>query len=306
MVCFHPIEGYRAPHGQVVFAKRHGWSDLKVQIPCGQCRGCRLEYSRQWAMRILHESSLYQDNVFLTLTYRDEDLPLHDSLDLRDWQLFMKRLKKRHGGRKIRFFHCGEYGETTFRPHYHAILFDFDFSDKQFLKETETGHILYTSDLLDEIWQKGDCYIGSVTFESAAYCGRYVMKKLTGNRKSEYGSREPEYCTMSRNPGVGRPWLDKWRSDVFPHDYCVINGKRVKVPKFYDGVVSSEETPIGYWTTDAVDYPIFMPSLARTATELRKGNRKRNASKRSLDNSPERLAVREEVLRLRLERLSRS
>ena len=165
MVCFHPIEGYRAPNGQVVFAKRHGWSDLKVQISCGQCGGCRLEYSRQWAMRILHESSLYQDNVFLTLTYRDEDLPPHDSLDLRDWQLFMKRLKKRHGGRKIRFFHCGEYGETTHRPHYHAILFNFDFEDKKFLKQTETGNYLYTSDKLDGIWQKGDCYIGSVTFE---------------------------------------------------------------------------------------------------------------------------------------------
>lgn len=257
-------------------------------------------------MRILHESSLYQDNVFLTLTYRDEDLPRFDSLDVRDWQLFMKRLKKRHGGRKIRFFHCGEYGETTHRPHYHAILFNFDFEDKKFLKQTETGNYLYTSDKLDDIWQKGDCYIGSVTFESAAYCGRYVMKKLTGNRKSEYGSREPEYCTMSRNPGVGRPWLDKWKSDVFPSDYCVINGKRVRVPKFYDGVVSSEETPLGHWTEDYTGFPVFMPSLARLPSEKRKGKRIRGALKHSKENTPERLAVREEVLRLRLERLTRS
>lgn len=257
-------------------------------------------------MRIMHEASLYQDNVFLTLTYRDEDLPANDSLDVRDWQLFMKRLKKRHGGRKIRFYHCGEYGETTHRPHGHAILFDFDLKDKKLLKQTETGHPLYTSQLLDEIWAKGDCYIGNVTFESAAYCGRYVMKKLTGARKSEYGSRLPEYSTMSRRPGVGQPWLDKWHTDVFPVDYCIVNGKRVKVPKYYDTLVSNQETPLGHWAEDYTSFPIWMPDVKRTVSEHRRGNRKRNASKHSSENTPHRLEVREEVQRLRLERLTRS
>nr|QJB19866.1 MAG: replication initiator protein [Microvirus sp.] len=306
MVCYHPIEGYRAPGGQVVFAKRHGWSDLKVSIPCSQCIGCRLEKSRQWAMRIMHESSLYEDNVFLTLTYRDADLPENDSLDVRDWQLFMKRLKKRHKGRKIRFYQCGEYGETTHRPHHHAILFDFDFKDKKFLKYTETKKPLYTSSLLDEIWKKGDCYIGDVTFESAAYCGRYVMKKLTGARKSEYGSRAPEDSTMSRNPGIGKPWLDKWEADVFPLDFCIVNGKKVKVPKYYDTQVSEKETPLGHWAEDYTSYPIWMPDVKRTVSEHRRGNRKRNAVKHSDDNTSERLAVREEIQRLRIERLTRS
>lgn len=306
MACYHPIQGYRAPGGQVAFAKRHGYSDLPVTIPCGQCIGCRLEYSRQWAMRILHESSLYEDNLFLTLTYRDEDLPAYDSLCLRDWQLFMKRLKKRHGGRKIRFYQCGEYGETTHRPHFHAILFDFDLKDKKLLKYTETKKPLYTSALLDEVWEKGDCYIGDVTFESAAYCGRYVMKKLTGARKSEYGSRVPEFSTQSRRPGIGKPWLEKWKSDVFPLDFCIINGQKVRVPKYYDALVKGEETPLGHWGVDHTGYPVWYPDVKRTETEHRRGKRKRSAIKHSDENTPERLAVREEIQMLRLEQLSRS
>lgn len=312
MACYHPIQGYRAPGGQVAFAKRHGYSDLPVTIPCGQCIGCRLEYSRQWAMRILHESSLYEDNCFLTLTYRDADLPENNSLDKRDWTLFMKRLKKRHGGRSIRFYHCEEYGENTNRPHAHAILFGFDFKDKVYLKDTETGHKLYKSDLLDEIWQKGDCYIGAVTFESAAYCGRYVMKKLTGGRKSEYGLRVPEFATQSRRPGIGKPWLKKWESDVFPLDFCIMNGRKVRVPKYYDALVTAEETPLGHWGahpiqdgTDKV-WPVWIPSMKNNPSDDRRVKRKRNALKHSDENTPERLAVREEIQRLKIERLSRS
>jgi len=303
MPCYYPISGYRAPGGQIAFSKRYGYSDLPISIPCGQCIGCRLEYSRQWAMRILHESSLYRDNVFLTLTYRDEDLPEDDSLNLRHWQLFMKRLKKNLGGRQIRFFQCGEYGETTHRPHHHAILFNIDFDDKTLHKVTENGDYLYTSELLDQTWSHGDCYIGSVTFESAAYCGRYVMKKLTGARKSEYGSRVPEFCTQSRRPGIGKPWLEKWKSDVFPHDFCIINGKKVKVPKYYDSLVASTND---HWVYDEDGWPRFIPSLKLTDSEKRKGARQRNAKKHSSDNTPERLAVREEVQQARLNRLSRS
>lgn len=306
MVCYHPVKGYRSPSGQIVTSRKAGYSDLEVTRACGGCVGCRLEYSRRWAIRIAHEASLYENNVFLTLTYRDEDLPENDSLDVRDWQLFMKRLKKRSAGRSIRFFHCGEYGETTHRPHYHAILFNYDFSDKEYLKQTETGHPIYTSALLDGIWQKGDCYIGSVTFESAAYCGRYVMKKLTGARKSEYGSRTPEYCTQSRNPGVGKPWLEKWKQDVFPNDFVVLDGQKQRVPAYYDNMVSSQEAKLGYWTTDKTGFPIWMPHLKFTESETRKMLRTRSASKHSSNNTPERLETREELQLLRLKKLTRS
>jgi len=253
----------------------------------------------------MHEASLYEDNVFLTLTYRDEELPEYDSLKLEHWQLFMKRLKKRYGGKKIRFYHCGEYGETTGRPHYHAILFNHTFNDQKFLKKTETDQNLFTSQLLDQIWSHGDCYIGTVTFESAAYCGRYVMKKLTGARKSEYGNLLPEYSTMSRRPGIGSPWLAKWKTDVYPNDFCIINGLRVRVPKAYDTTMANIEYKPS-WKYDENHVPYYIgPALKRSNMELLKAKRKKAANKHADNNTPERLAVREELTRLRIERLAR-
>nr|QJB20244.1 MAG: replication initiator protein [Microvirus sp.] len=309
MVCYHPVTGYRSPSGQIVTSRKAGYADREVTRACGGCVGCRLEYSRRWAVRIAHEASLYESNVFLTLTYRDEDLPDNASLRKRDWQLFMKRLKKRSGGRSIRFFHCGEYGETTNRPHYHAILFDYDFSDRKFLKMSETDMPIDTSQKLDDAWQLGDCYIGSVTFESAAYCARYVMKKLTGQRKSEYGSLEPEYATQSRKPGIGKPWLNKWKCDTFPNDFIVINGQKQRVPTYYDDLLKQQQTDIGYWTEDKTGYPLWMPYKSisdRTELERIKDARTRNANKHSENNTPERLAVREELQLLRLEKLART
>lgn len=253
----------------------------------------------------MHESSMYRENVFLTLTYRDEELPIDETLDKEHHKNFMKRLRKKHGFRKIRFYHCGEYGETTHRPHYHTIIFNLDFLDKRYLKTTETGSKLYTSADLDRIWSHGDCYIGSVTFESAAYCGRYVMKKLTGARKSEYGSRIPEYSTQSRKPGIGKPWLDKWQADCFPNDFCIMNGKKIRVPKYYDQLMIGTETPAGTWVTDSTGFPIFMPSLGKSAMEKIKGKRLRNAAKHSENQTRDRLDVIEELTQLRVDRLSR-
>lgn len=265
-------------------------------------------------MRIMHEASLYRDNAFLTLTYSDENLPADHSLVLEHHQLFMKRLRKKHEGRIIRYYHCGEYGDTTHRPHYHTILFNMDFEDKKYLKTTETGAKLYISNELDGIWSHGDCYIGNVTFESAAYCGRYVMKKLTGNRKSEYGSRVPEYSTMSRRPGIGSPWLAKYKTDVYPADLCIINGKKVRVPKAYDQLMIGAESKIGFWrdeqhvdpeTGEITNFPIWIPSLERTKMDRLKGKRLRNASKHSENQTRARLDVIEELTQLRVERLAR-
>lgn len=306
MVCTRPIEGYRAPGGQITFSKRNGWSDMPVTVPCGQCNGCRLEKSRQWAMRIMHEASLYEDNVFLTLTYDEKNLPADSSLVLEHHQLFMKRLRKRYEGRIVRFYHCGEYGDTTLRPHYHTICFNLDFKDKSYLKTTETGSKLYISSELDGLWSHGDCYIGNVTFESAAYCGRYVMKKLTGARKSEYGSRAPEYSTMSRRPGIGSPWLAKWKRDCYPNDFCIMNGRKIRVPKAYDQLMIGAEAKIGEWKIDHTGVPMWMPSLERTPMEKLKGKRVRSALKHSENQTRDRLDVIEELTQLRVDRLTRS
>lgn len=159
-----------------------------VQLPCGQCIGCRLDYSLHWAVRCMHEAQMHDENCFLTLTYSDEHVPSSGSLDKGALQKFWKRLRKRFPERRIRYFACGEYGERLHRPHYHACVFGFDFPDRELFMMRE-GIPLYTSEALAQCWPFGFCSIGDVTFESAAYVARYACKKITGEAASRHYER---------------------------------------------------------------------------------------------------------------------
>ncbi len=197
-----------------------------IQLPCGQCSGCRLERSRSWAVRCVHEASLHDENCFITLTFNNHYLDPIGSLDKRTFQLFMKRLRKEIAPGKVRFFHCGEYGSKMKRPHHHACLFGFDFPDK-WLFDTREGVDLYRSPMLERLWPFGFSTIGEVTFESAAYVARYISKKINGelapahyarvdHKTGEMFSILPEYITMSLRPGIAGAWFDKFEGDVFP------------------------------------------------------------------------------------------
>ena len=143
--------------------------DNNLSIPCGRCMGCRLEKSRQWAVRCMHEAKCFEDNCFITLTYAVT--PEHGSLtnEPSDFTLFMKRLRKRFPDIKIRYFMCGEYGERGSRPHYHACLFNFDFPDKQLFRRSPSGSLVYRSKVLEELWPFGFSSIGEVNFNSGKY-----------------------------------------------------------------------------------------------------------------------------------------
>lgn len=301
MPCYYPLIGYRSrdvnPTGKrpIVFNTNQGFRDLPVELPCGQCIGCRLERSRQWAIRCVHESQLHEDNCFLTLTYSDEHLPQHNSLFFPDFQLFMKRLR-RSTDRKIRFFHCGEYGEQFGRPHYHVCIFNYDFNDKTHHK-TLNGNKLYVSQTLESLWTKGFSSIGDVTFESAAYVARYIMKKITGEQSIDHyntinyqtgeilAERKPEYVTMSRRPGIGKLWFEKFKTDVYPDDFVVLRGKRLKPPKYYNA-----------------QYEMVYPSDYAKLKSKRIAGAKAHAD----NNTYERLRVREEVQQRKYEQLKRS
>nr|QJB19408.1 MAG: replication initiator protein [Microvirus sp.] len=243
MPCYYPIRAYRAKSGRqpngkwpVVFNLRDGYEDLPVDLPCGRCIGCKLEYSKKWAVRCVHEASLYEKNVFLTLTYNDENLPYasdgQPTLVKRDFQLFMKRLRKKYGN-GIRFYACGEYGEKYQRPHYHLILFNFSPPDLRVIQIR--SYPLYTSEGLSSVWNLGFHTIGDVNFESSAYVARYILKK---NNLKDYGLREKEFVLMSRRPGIASDWFDKNKNDVYPLDAVFIqrNGKLIKMkpPRYYD------------------------------------------------------------------------
>lgn len=242
MTCYHPIRAWRSQSGRqvngkwpIVFSKREGYDDLPVDIPCGQCIGCRLERSRQWAMRCVMEAQMHRDNCFVTLTYRDADLPSDGSVSVRTAQLFMKRLRKEYSHQKIRFFLCGEYGSKNFRPHYHALIFGLCFADAR-VWSRRNGSTLYRSSILERLWPYGFSTIGEVNFDSAAYCARYVLKKVTGQDSREhYGERHPEFVTMSRRPGIGAEWYARYSSDVYPGDTVILrDGVKMRPPKYFD------------------------------------------------------------------------
>jgi hypothetical protein len=246
MPCYHPLSAYQCADGSIVFyeSKRHD-TVKSLSLPCGQCIGCRLERSRQWAIRCMHEAQMHDQNCFITLTYDDAHLPSDRSLHYRDFQLFIKRLRKRYPGRRIRYYMAGEYGENFGRPHWHACIFGLDFDDKKLWKRTSSNSLLYRSKELELLWPFGYSSIGDVTFESAAYVARYIMKKVTGKNAAEHykeidpdtgeiTNRKPEFTKMSLKPGIGYEWYKQYTTDVYPHDYVVVRGKKVKPPKFYD------------------------------------------------------------------------
>jgi len=190
----------------------------------------------------MHEASLHEKNSFVTLTYAPEFLPKGGSLDRRAFPLFMKRLRKAVG--PVRYFHVGEYGERNGRPHYHALLFGLRFRDESSVGQSAAGHEVFESAQLSALWPVGFNQIGRVSFESAAYVARYCVKKVTGSRAQAHYERvdaegcvyqlEPEYATMSRRPGIGSGWLEKYRGEVYRDDAVYARGHEVVPPRFYD------------------------------------------------------------------------
>lgn len=235
MPCYYPVGNYRND-GSPAFR------------PCGQCLGCRLELARTWAVRCVHEASLHKENSFITLTYNNKNLPEDGCVSKVELQKFMKRLRRYVEPKKIRFFGCGEYGSLNSRPHYHLCLFGHDFNDKELVatgartrwrgvvKSKGNDHDLYISKVLqDRIWKKGFCSVGKLTMESAGYTARYVTKKITGkNAKDHYQGKCPEFAMMSRSPGIGSDWIEKYMSDVYPKDFHTINGIKHRPCRFYD------------------------------------------------------------------------
>jgi len=209
--------------------------DNNLMLPCGKCMGCRLEKSRQWAVRCLHESRMYDENCFITLTYAPEHLPKDGSLVRKHMQDFIKRLRFKFRDRKIRVFYCGEYGDKLGRPHYHACLFNFDFSDKKYFCMIQ-GNIHYESAILSDLWPFGHSSVSDFTFETAAYVARYCTKKINGKDAVEhYQGKVPEFAGMSLKPGIGKLWFDKYaKTDLLPHDNLVVRGAKCKPPRYYD------------------------------------------------------------------------
>ncbi|WNK13338.1 MAG: replication initiator protein [Microvirus sp.] len=255
MACEKPWRGYRWPDGTVRAVPGPGpIRELPFEIACAKCLSCRIEKGRQWALRCQHEASQHKHpdggskNCFLTLTYDSEHLPENMSVDKTEWQLFADRLRKKMG--KFRYLHVGEYGEENKRPHYHALIFGLDFSEDREWLSTENGNPYYVSPTIGRLWKKGFHIVAAVTPETINYVCRYTQKKILGTSSDAQSMRskryervsaetgevwmvEPEYATMSLKPGIGSAWWDKYKGDLFPDDFAIYQGKKMKTPKFY-------------------------------------------------------------------------
>lgn len=301
MSCSSPIPMYYSatvnPSGRRSlvsdFTKSSG-SGFKVFVPCNYCIRCKLKRSLDWSIRIMHEASLYSDNCFITLTYDDFNVPDGRSLVKSDFQKFMKRLRKfsvKSRGRSLRYYACGEYGDRFGRPHYHAILLDFDFKDKVFLRYSAGGEKIYSSSILDDLWSVdgvriGICEIGSVTSQSAGYVARYCTKKITGDKAIEHYRyldsegrdcwRVPEFALQSQS--IGKPWLERFHGDVYTSDFVLVNGAKLAPPRAYDK-----------------HFEVLYPEEFERIKRLR-----RNRPREAMSNGFRAYLVREEVTRSKL------
>ncbi|QCQ85006.1 replication initiator protein [Blackfly microvirus SF02] len=313
MACYSPMKGYvplsNLDGGKLVFNSRYALNpDRPISLPCGGCIGCRLDKTGDWAMRCMHEAQMHEQNCFITLTYADELLPEDYSVHVRTFQLFMKRLRKFYEPKKIRFYACGEYGPKNLRPHYHSILFNHDFPDKQFYQTTPQGNRLYTSTDLQNIWGFGFVTIGDVTYQSAGYCAQYVMKKINGDLAATHYLRthpvtqqivtvDPEFQLSSTNPGLGATWFEKYKSDCFPSDFLVVDGKQHRVPAYYTRKLIQED--------QAKPAPTKLAEAGRLPATKIKRARKKSALPQKWNNTKERLAVRETIKKERIKSLKR-
>ncbi|WNK13020.1 MAG: replication initiator protein [Microvirus sp.] len=313
MTCYHPLQAFKTPDG-VVFDELARHDVIRaIELPCGQCIGCRMRKASDWALRIMHEASMHQSTCFVTLTYGRDCLPADGSLEHRDFQLFMKRLRK-HVSRaavqrnfddptscrsvcaeshtRVRFFMCGEYGPLNLRPHFHACLFGVDFrSDRSLSGKSAAGAVFFDSPLLSRLWSHGRVSVQDLTPETASYCARYIMKKVLGPDAScayvndDGVIRRREYAAMSLKPGIGASWFSKFGRDVYPHDFVVgAAGRKCPPPKYYDKLVRRGDLV----DVDSLEFE----------RELR-------ARRALADNTPERRQVREVVHNARVSTLKR-
>lgn len=298
MPCYHPLKGfvlgydtttnkkkimvtsnkidhlewsYRNNKYEKIESKECKVSDVlypSYDIPCGHCIGCRLQYSRDWANRILLELKEHSDNYFITLTYNDDYLPrsvgtIPDTGEVVEsatlvkehWQKFMKRLRRAYADKypeaeRLRFFACGEYGDKSFRPHYHAIIFGLKLNDLKWYKRSGDFD-LYTSEWLSDIWTDPDkkkddktrfygfVVVGKACWETAAYCARYVTKKLNGKEADKYEMLGiiPEFALMSRKPGIAANYMDQHYGDFLDDKFIYVStpdgGKKFMPPKYF-------------------------------------------------------------------------
>lgn len=280
-----------------------------IQIPCGKCDGCRLDYSRNWATRAINEAyfyDYYRNCAFVSLTFNEHTLRntnLGYSVDKAFFKSWVKRLRfavKDKYNVEFRHLSCGEYGAKRSRPHYHMLIFGFNFPDKYvFKREHKYGKVItyYRSPFLESLWHlphsdtsAGYSLIGNVNYETCAYVARYVLKK---QHASTYTSQQPEFLSVSRMPGLGYTYCQSNLDTLFSHGYVMLpSGHKVPIPRYYESICEKLNPELYY----NYKYSKFQSLHSRMMDNF----------KSSSNPSDLRLSQLAELTSLRLDRLSRN
>lgn len=257
--------------GEIYRSGKIDWARVLYEVPCQKCLNCRLSAKSEWAARIVNEAQMWSEKCFISLTYDDQFLPLFGSLDHSHWQKFAKRLRRSLGSKRIKFFAAAEYGDSslTMRPHFHAIVFGHEFKDMEFHHVNKKGNEVWTSKTLQKIWGKGFVQVGSVTYDSAAYCASYLTKKADGDYSKKYEfvvEESGEIITLRKeyarpSGGVGLTWLKEFASDLLDGKYVVDGDRILPVPRYYKKKLKEM-------------YPELYEELRKKRIEL--GNQKNN------------------------------
>lgn len=254
MPCYTPLYLSRIPEGEGYSYSLSGrLGDGYARVSCGQCIGCLLRRSRDWAVRCTHQSLSSSPDTchFVTLTYSPEKLPRHPITGRETFEpdaisAFMKRLRTNTSLSGIKFFACREYGERTLRPHYHVCLFGLPLDDYKFYKRSRDGFSLFNSETLSEAWQhRGHAVVAPSTFNTVSYTARYTTKKIGSALKpgtrhyasdiltGEVFEHLPERCYSSNRPGIGNAFYHKHRENLFALGSTVIGNRRYPLPRYY-------------------------------------------------------------------------
>ena len=216
-MCYQPIQIENPKFGMV-------GQERYLLVNCRKCLECRQKRANEWALRCMAEAQKYQQNCFLTLTY--EKSPFF--LNKRDLQLFLKRLRKAIYPHKIKYFACGEYGSKNYRPHFHLIIFGYDFEDKYLWSRSGRNHVIYRSNKLETIWKFGYCTVQEVTTNSCAYCALYSSPQK--HEMPKLLQAYPEFNLMSKN--LGTDFLLSNMEKYLLTDEVYHDGKKYNIPQY--------------------------------------------------------------------------
>lgn len=243
MPCTRPRSASQVARGAPLnwSKKKYNPKHRVFQLPCGKCIDCRLRYGRTWAIRCMHEAEMHRESIFLTLTYNDEHLG-ENRLDYRDFQDFIREVRRQSPGSEISYIVAGEYGKKSKRKYWHAIIFGFRPRDASHKYTTDRGDKVSSSSLLDEIWGRGNTEFGAVTLLSAGYVARYSAKKLVHGNDDQH-CYSPIFKVSSKY-AIGKRWIERnWRG-VFDKGFILgQDGTKNAIPRYYEKWFEKEKPP---------------------------------------------------------------